>query len=159
MAPEWHRFKKVVIDAGPLLLYLVGFFCIKDLVYFGYKSRDLIILNEFLKNFSEIIITPHVLAEVSDLAENRLNEKFSPFILASFERLTALEEEYIPKNEILENKKRLSKFGISDVASMSVSEKNVLFLTDDGPLFYYCRSNDVPVIHLKELDAVIQLHG
>lgn len=157
MAIEWHRFKKVVIDAGPLLLYLVGFYRIKDLAYFGYRDRDLVLLNEFLKNFSEILVTPHILTEMSDLAESRLNEKFSLFILSSFERLIELSEEYVPIDEILKHKKGLSKFGIADVASMSVSEKNILFLTDDGPLFYYCRSNEVPVIHLKELDALIQL--
>ena len=158
MSLEWYRYKKIVIDTGPLLLYLVGFYRIKDLEHFGYKDRDLLLLNEFLKNFSEILVTPHVLAEMSDLAESRLNKRFSSFMFTSFDRLYALGEEYITKNEILGRKNCVSKFGIADVASIGVSEKNILFLTADGPLYYYCKSIEIPVIHLNELDFLILGH-
>lgn len=127
MTQEWHRFKKIIIDTGPLLLYLVGFFRIKDLKHFGYKDRDLILLNEFLGNFSEVLVTPHVLAEMSDIAKSRLkSQNFSSFITASFERLSALGEECIRKNQILERVYDVPRFGITDAALMGIAEGNIL---------------------------------
>lgn len=146
------RFKEIVIDTGPLLLYLIGFYCISDLRRFNYDKKDFISLVKFLENFEKIFVTPQVLAEASNLAKSRLKEeRFSGFINSSIERLLGLGEEYIEKNDFLK-RTELPKFGITDTSLISITErKKLLFLTDDGPLYWYCNGNNVPAIHLERI--------
>ena len=100
MPENIYKFKRVILDTGPLLLYLVGFFQTKYLKDFSYDTQQLVLLNEFLKNFSEVLVTPQVLAEMSDLVKSRLKQaKFSSFIQFSFMRLNNLGEELSAKNE------------------------------------------------------------
>ena len=146
---KYSSFKEIVIDTGPLLLCLIGFYSINDLKWFNYDKKDFILLVEYLKNFKKIFITPQVLAEASNLAKSRLKkEKFSAFINSSIDPLLGLGEEYIEKNEILK-RIELPKFGITDTSLISVIDRDKLLLTDDGPLFYYCDGKNVPVIHLE----------
>ncbi len=151
MKEKIFRFKEIVIDTGPLLLYLIGFYSIRDLRRFNYDKKDFILLVAFLKKFKKILVTPQVLAEASNLAKSRLKEeKFSGFINSSIAPLSGLGEEYIEKNEILK-RTELPKFGITDTSLIGITERKKLLLTDDGPLFWYCNGKDVPVIHLGRL--------
>ena len=155
MNEKIFRFKEIVIDTGPLLLYLIGFYGISDLRRFNYDKKDFILLVEFLKNFKKIFVTPQVLAEASNLAKKRLKEeRFPGFINSSIAPLLGLGEEYIAKNEILK-RTELSKFGITDTSLIGVTERNKLLLTDDGPLFWYCNGKNVPVIHLERIKSLI----
>ena len=96
-------------------------------------------------------VTPQVLAEASNIAKSRLKEeRFSRFINSSIALLLGLGEEYIEKNEILK-RTELSKFGITDTSLISVTERNKLLLTDDGPLFWYCYGCNVPTVHLDNI--------
>ncbi len=148
-------FKEIVIDTGPLLLYLIGFYDVSDLRRFNYEKKDFILLVEFLKNFKKIFVTPQVLAEASNLAKSRLKEeRFSRFINSSIALLLCLGEEYIEKNEILK-RTELSKFGMTDTSLIGVTERNKLLLTDDGPLFWYCNGKNVPAIHLERIKFLI----
>lgn len=148
MDEKIFKLKEIVIDTGPLLLYLIGFYGIIDLRRFNYDKKDFILLVEFLKNFKRIFVTPQVLAEVSNLAKSRLKEeRFSGFINSSIVPLLDLKEEYIEKNEILK-RAELPKFGMTDTSLIGATKRNKLLLTDDGPLFWYCNGKDMPVIHL-----------
>lgn len=81
MNEEIFKFKEIIVDTGPLLLYLIGFYGINDLRRFNYDKKDFILLVEFLKNFKKIFVTPQVLAEASNLAKSRLKEeRFTGFI-------------------------------------------------------------------------------
>ena len=155
MDEKIFRFKEIIIDTGPLLLYLIGFYGIRDLRRFNYDKKDFILLVEFLKNFKQIFVTPQVLAEASNLAKSRLKEeRFSGFINSSIAPLLGLGEEYIEKNEIL-RRTELSKFGITDTSLIGVTERNKLLLTDDGPLFWYCNGKNVPAIHLERIKSLM----
>ena len=156
MPENIYKFKSVILDTGPLLLYLIGFFHVKYLEKFDYNTRELILLNEFLKNFPEIMVTPQVLAEMSDLVKSRLKQSlFSAFIQTSFMRLFNLGEEYITKNEIMKNEQCLPMFGITDTSLLSAARKNILLLTDDGPFYSYCNSIGIRAVHLDELQALL----
>lgn len=155
MDEKIFKFKEIIIDTGPLLLYLIGFYGIIDFRRFNYDKKDFILLVEFLKNFKKIFVTPQVLAEVSNLAKSRLKEeRFSGFINSSIAPLLDLGEEYIEKNEILK-RVELPKFGMTDTSLIGATERNKLLLTDDGPLFWYCNGKDMPVIHLERIKSLI----
>ncbi|HDN64694.1 MAG TPA: hypothetical protein ENF23_00085 [Methanosarcinales archaeon] len=151
MNKPFFKFKEIILDTGPLLLYLIGFYNEKELRRFNYSEDEFTPLCMFLRNFKKIFVTPQVLAEVSNLAKNRLKEeKFSEFIKFSISILARLGEEHVDKNEILK-REELPMFGITDVSLVRMAERNRLLLTDDGPLFWYCNGKNMPIIHLDRI--------
>lgn len=130
-------YRRLVLDTGPLLLYLIGLFSLKDLNLVGYDQQQFYYLFQFLSG-KDVFVTPQVLAEASDLAKSRLkSEKFSKFIRQSISPLRSLHEEYIEKDNILGKIKVLSDFGVSDTSLVCVAEKDILLLTEDYPLYGY----------------------
>ena len=69
---DFFKFKEVIIDTNVLLLLLMGLYNKKELVKLNYKEEELALLVEFLRNFDRKVVTPQVLAEISNLAENKL---------------------------------------------------------------------------------------
>jgi len=150
---NYPNFREIVIDTGPLLLFLVGFYHPKSLGKFNYKEHEFIILIEFLKNFPKRLVTPHVLTEVSNLTKIRLGEYFPEFIRASIKHLDSVEEEYVSKDEIIK-RDDLPKFGITDASLLELADKGKLLLTEDAPLFYYCGNKGLPVVHLDTITSL-----
>lgn len=104
---DFFKFKEVIIDANVLLPLLIGLYNKRELVKFDYKEEDFARLVEFLRNFDIKVVTPQVLAEISNLAENKLKGKFSDFIKNSIRTLMNLEEKYVNKNDILQKEKEV----------------------------------------------------
>ena len=157
MSAELLMHNRIVIDTGPLLLYLVGFIRIKELKQFNYNERDFILLNIYLKNIKNICVTPQVLAEISNLAKRRLGSKtFSSFIISCCRSLEVIGEEYIHKDEII-NSHSISILGITDTSLILASKRGNLILTDDGPFFYYCIQNNIPAISLDTLRTLMPM--
>jgi len=104
---DFFKFKEVIIDANALLPLLIGLYNKRELVKFDYKEEDFALLVEFLRNFDIKVVTPQVLAEISNLAENKLKGKFSDFIKNSIRTLMNLEEKYVNKNDILQKEKEV----------------------------------------------------
>jgi rRNA-processing protein FCF1 len=157
MSGDLLRDKFLLLDTGPILLYLVGFYNTKYLSKINYNSQDHALLVDFLKS-REIVITPQVLAEVSNLANNRLKEaNFSNFLTNSINILMNAHEDYIEKDKILKRANEVAKFGITDTSLIeaSSSDSSRLLLTSDEKLFYYCTGNDIPAIHLNSLKNLI----
>ncbi|PKP56871.1 MAG: hypothetical protein CVT88_09640 [Candidatus Altiarchaeales archaeon HGW-Altiarchaeales-1] len=143
--------KEIVIDTGPLLVILAEHYGHNTLTKFGYTDDYVIVLKEFLKDVSKIIITPQVLAEVSNLVNTKIEKVFfSDFINFSKSILQELKEEYISKDIVLA-KKELPKFGFTDASLLEVANGNKLLLTNDALLHYYCRNNNISLAYLREI--------
>ena len=67
-----HVGKKLILDANLLLVLLIGIFNVGWLGKFkrvvGYSGQDYDLLVQFLAAFPTLLTTPHILAEVSNLA-------------------------------------------------------------------------------------------
>lgn len=145
MNPRLSRFREILIDTGPLLLYLVGSYDKRYLSRFGYDEYEFLLLIRFLSSFKKVYVTPQVLAEASNLAKRRLKEEYYPiFIRRSIVLLVGLWEEYVAKDEIIK-RSELPRFGITDASLLSTVDRDKLLLTDDAPLFWYCAGKDLPV--------------
>jgi rRNA-processing protein FCF1 len=157
MSGDLLRYKFLLLDTGPLLLYLVGFYNTKYLSIINYNSQDHALLVDFLK-YREIVVTPQVLAEVSNLANKRLKEaNFSNFFINSINILMNAREDYIEKDKILKRADEVAKFGITDTSLIEASARDSsrMLLTSDEKLFYYCSGNDIPAIHLNSLKNMV----
>ena len=152
---DFFKFKEVIIDTNVLLLLLMGLYNKRELAKLNYKEEELALLVEFLRNFDRKVVTPQVLAEISNLAENKLKGKFSDFIENSIRTLMHLEEKYVKKNDILQKEKEVKDFGITDTSLIEAVNRDRLLLTADGPLFGYCSSNRIPVIHLDTIPSLL----
>ncbi len=150
--------KGIIVDTGPLILLLAGYYNYdrigKNKLTAEFTREDFDLLNGFLSNFRAIIVTPHVLAEVSNLINIRVNKSnFADFIEKIIEKLSDFEEVYVQKDEII-YREELKKVGITDTAILlSCEKKGNLILTKDFKFEGLCISKGLPVIHFDKLRA------
>jgi len=77
--------KGIIVDTGPLVLLLAGHYNYNSIgnskLTAEFEKGDFDILTSFLSKFRKIIVTSHVLAEVSNLIITKVNKgNFADFI-------------------------------------------------------------------------------
>jgi hypothetical protein len=148
-----YRGKRVLLDTNLLLLFLIGSFERARIARFkrtaGFSERDFDVLAALITSFRVIVTTPHVLTEVSNLA-NSLPEHLKPLWSEHFAlRAAALTELFEPAVEVMRQDSFLS-FGLTDAAIHRVST-DTLILTEDFRLSGYLISQGVAVLNFNEL--------
>ncbi len=141
----------IVIDTSPLLLLLMELYDKNATDNFKrlseYDSDDYDLLYQFVAK-RKIIVTPQVLSEVSNFAD-QLKNRFSEFIEENRPNLEKIDEKYITKAEILTSPE-VVKFGFTDTSIiLAAKENNALVLTDDFPLCNICKRNGLDAKHMK----------
>lgn len=150
--------KGIIVDTGPLVLLLAGHYNYnsigKSKLTAEFEKGDFDILTSFLSKFRKIIVTPHVLAEVSNLINTKVNKSnFADFIEKIIEKLSDFKEVYIQKDEII-SRENVKKVGITDAGILLACERdNNLILTKDFRFKGLCISKGLPVIHFDKLRA------
>ena len=150
--------KGIIVDTGPLILLLAGYYNYdsigKSKLTAEFIKRDFDILTSFLSKFRKIIVTPHVLSEVSNLINTRVHKSdFADFIEKIIENLSDFKEVYVQKDEII-SREELKKVGITDTGILLACERdNNLILTKDFRFKGLCISKGLPVIHFDRLRA------
>lgn len=140
---------EIIVDTGPLLQILVGLYDPKKLEKVGITPQEFGLLISFVRRFKKKLVTPQVLAELSNLAKTRHKDNFKELIEVLIRFLVDIEEKYIEKSHVLnaENLKLLQDFGITDTTLALASDKNRIILTNDVSFFQYCYNNQIPVVH------------
>ncbi len=158
---KWVRSpRNVIIDTVPLLLFLTGIYDkqviskFKRLKKYGYDDKSFEILQLFLAYSQTITVTPGVLSEVSNFAEQLKSDRFAGLIRDNLKILGAMGEIYISKDTILDSDE-IFKFGFTDT-SIIFAAKNTdgEVLTKDYQLYSYCQKLG---IHAYHLDHVIEM--
>lgn len=151
--------KDIIIDTGPLILFLSGVYNYesigKNSLTKEFSKEDFRLLSEFLRNFKKIIITPHVLTEVSNLVNNKLPKNyFKDFIVKVLKDIKDMKEVTINKEEIT-SKEILKEIGVADTSILICCEKeNKLILTKDFNLSLRGQKKEMPIIHFDTLRAI-----
>jgi hypothetical protein len=150
-----YRRQGVLVDTNLWLLYFVG---IIDRSYISdfkrtsiYTIEDFDILQAFLKRFSRIITTPHILTEVS----NWLSYLPDHLKLIGFDRLAAsvkvlLYEELfqaLPVTEIL----AFRRYGLTDIGIQHIAKDRYLVLSDDLRLVGHLQAEGIDVLNFNHL--------
>lgn len=148
-----YRGKRVLLDTNLLLLFLIGSYECSRITRFkrtaGFSESDFDILAGLMTAFSAMVTTPHVLTEVSNLA-NSLPEYLQPSWSEHFAlHIPILLELFTPAAEIM-NQSSFALFGLTDAAIHTIAT-DTLILTEDFPLSGFLRSQNVPVLNFKEL--------
>jgi hypothetical protein len=147
------RGKRILLDANLLLLFLIGSFQRERIAKFKRTARfttsEFDSLVGFLAQFHAIVTTPHILTEVSNLA-NALPEFLKPQWSYHFaSAIRTFQEIREPALSLIEEPSFLY-LGITD-AAIHKAAKDVLILTEDGPLLGSIRALGQNVLSLPEL--------
>ncbi|MBU1501497.1 MAG: hypothetical protein KJ905_01850 [Nanoarchaeota archaeon] len=116
-----------------------------------------VMLDRFLSIGCKKYITPHILAELSNLIHinTRNPSDFSQLIDLIKDKLKEYEEIPIMMWDVL-NDPLVNRFGITDTGIKLSSEKNKkIILTKDGEFCNHCKYNQkLPTIHLEDLQSL-----
>ena len=153
--------KKLIIDTNLLLLLLVGA-CDKNFLQScdctrKYTGNDYDLLLKILRFFeSEIIITPHILAEFSNFFRRDIKEpKIHYYLTTVMDRLKNYKEEHISLERLLGTKVNiLVMLGFPDMSIIEAAKKiDAVILTDDVGLSVYADSSQIPNIRFSAVSA------
>lgn len=151
-----YRNAGVLVDTNLLLLFFIGSYD-QDLVERWPRTADRFASVDYetllllLEGFDRIVVTPHILTEVS----NMLGYLFEPartkclLELASI-MTTLMEEKRTPGTILIENLAFL-RFGLADASILDVATGEYLVLTDDLALYGYLQNEGVGVLNFNEI--------
>jgi rRNA-processing protein FCF1 len=149
----------LIVDSCVLLEFLnLHHLNTKESYSFTEEEEKLFLqLSRFLSVNSKKYITPHILAELSNLINKITSnpEDFSKLINLIKEKLEEYEEIHLGKKEILDELS-VNKFGITDVGIKLLSKQDdKIILTKDGPFCTHCKYDEMlPTIHLEDLQSL-----
>jgi hypothetical protein len=139
----------LVIDTNLLLLYLMGIYDPKKISQFKrtqqFLEEDFQLLLRFIEIFDKVIITPHILAETTNLADTQTFPILKTII-------GLLEENLTSSLEIIHSDQTcFNKFGLSDTAIQYLAQQNYVVLTDDLRLYHYLSTKGYTAFNFNHL--------
>ena len=146
--------KKLLIDTNILLLYIVGSLDLDRIARHKrtdkFSVEDYFLLEELLRRFGGIVVTPNILTEVSNLLGST-DEATGERLLALLGTLVPVfEERYVPSVQAIEVAE-FSRLGLADASVLSSAEKEVAVLTDDLHLYLSLQRRGVEAINFNHL--------
>ncbi|MCC7206221.1 MAG: hypothetical protein IT323_02880 [Anaerolineae bacterium] len=148
----------VLVDANLLILYVVGRTDARQIERFGrthtFTGEDYALLARFLKRFAKMVVTPHVLTEVS----NMIGEPEDLFRKRCFQVVADLVgrfiEVYVPSAEIVQADE-FRVFGLSDAAIALIARReSYLVLTSDLPLWHFLSNTGVAALNFNHMRLI-----
>ncbi len=143
------------MDTNLLLLFFVGDYN-RGLVERFRRTRDRFVSADYdtlaglLLAFRQIVTTPHILTETSNLMGQLTGHARDE----CFSRLAAvvpkMRETYVPSEDLVQRPPFI-KFGITDTSIIEVAAKPYLVLTDDFPLANYLQSRGLDVLNFNNI--------
>jgi hypothetical protein len=154
-----HVGREILLDSNLLLVLLAGRFDSRLFGTFkrisGYSLEDYELLERLVKKFSVLFTTPHILTEVSNLA-NSLTEQWredwlrNMAVFLSCQNCKPLIDEcWTPAKHLVLSLEFLA-FGLTD-ASLAQLSCNALIITDDFRLSGYLRRKGLPILNFRDL--------
>jgi hypothetical protein len=136
--------RDLILDSNLLLLFLIGSYDREPISSFkrvrAYSSDDCEILRRLVAGFRNLISTPHVLTEVSNLG-NSLPSPLKAFWFDDFAiRLCGIKERNVSAIE-LAALPEFANFGLTDAALARLAETTLLVTADDRLCSHLKRRN------------------
>ncbi len=150
----------IIIDTNVLLLFFIGRYnqdYIKEFKHTNtYSKEDYSLVEHIIKPFNKIIITPQIIAEISNHSLQGLNnERLHNYISLIVNLLldASKTEEHNFSFKEWENKdiSILSKFGFIDMNMYEIAKKRAVpILTDDKKFYEFAKGKgEIPIIKLS----------
>ena len=148
-----HLGKSLLLDSNLLLLFLIGTFqrdripVFKRTAHFTAEQFDTLL--NVSTHFQKIVTTPHLLTEVSNLANSLPEYLKGDWSDHLAEQIPSMTEILDPAFEII-RESAFNPFGIGDAAVQKASAE-ALVLTEDYRLSGYLRSLGIPVLNFSDI--------
>jgi rRNA-processing protein FCF1 len=148
-----HRAKGILVDTNILLLYFVGIF--DPTLIARFKRTEIFAPDDFqkveavLNRFNRVLTTPHILAEISNLAVS-LRGQAKDFFQHLSNGFIALDEKYTPAR-LLVTGNIFSRLGLTDAAIERLAMKGYLVFTADFELSQRLTHRGADVLNLNHL--------
>ena len=137
MTPPEALPKLLLVDTNVLLLYIVGQSDRGLITRFKrtnkYNAEDFLRLRDIIRRFAHtdsVVTTPHVLAELSNLAAQLGEPSRSQVFRVFASIIPEMQERHLPSREFCQSPEFV-QIGIADTAINSITDTNYLVLTDD----------------------------
>lgn len=156
-----YRGKRVLLDTNLLLLYLIGMFERGRVARFkrtsDYTEDDFDLLANFLASFRTLVTTPHLLTEVSNLADSLPGHLRTAWAEHFALQTSTLLELFQPATKVMKQTS-FTAFGLADAAIHGLGA-DTLILTEDFALSGFLRSQEIAVLNFKELVLLARWKG
>ncbi|MGY2200522.1 hypothetical protein [Pseudomonas gingeri] len=147
-----YRKNGIIVDTNLLLLLITG--GTSSIVNFkrtsGYTTEDYQLLLTIIDQFENLISTPHILAEVSNLTNGLYGSKLHDFYTTLKNSLSTIIEIHNPALDISHNYE-LAPYGLTDVGIIAIAKNNYLVLTDDLRVAGFAHQHCVDVVNFNHI--------
>jgi hypothetical protein len=144
----------LLVDTNLLLLLVVGAFAPGQIERFkrtrAYSVDDYVLLTGFVRGFDQMLATPNILTEVSNLAGQLAEPARSGALRALGTLALKIEEQYLASRTLVAEADFL-RFGLTDVAILIAARGRVAVITDDLPLYVRLASLGLDVTNFHHL--------
>ena len=151
-----YRWEGLLIDSNLLLLLFVGLRDRNRIPKFKrtaqFTVRDFERLAAFIRRFEELVTTPSILTEVSNLLGQLPDSLKYSFYQHFAHSIKDMREQYTPSQE-LGNEKAFPRFGLTDAAILHAASGKYLVLTDDFRLAQFLIGQNIGVLNFNQLRA------
>jgi rRNA-processing protein FCF1 len=148
--------RRLLVDTNLLLLLFIGTFDPSRISKFKrtqqFSSRDFDLLVNFLKPF-EVITTPHILTEISNLGGQLSSQFINAFFSVYAKLVQGLREITKNSSEIVQSELFIP-FGLTDAAIGMICSTSIAVLTDDKRLASVLASKGARVLSFDVLRAM-----
>jgi hypothetical protein len=149
-----HRGGSILIDTNILLMLFVGGFDKELIPRFKrtapFTPEDFDLLVRLIGWIPNVVTTPHVLAEVSNLSGQLGEPKRAAYFLQFAAQINLLDERYVPSKNVT-GSETFTRLGLTDSIIFSLSGKELLILTDDFRFSGFLAAADVDHINFNHL--------
>lgn len=153
-----HHTEGVCLDTNILLLHVVGAVS-RDAVTTFKRTRQFLpedydVAARFISLFAHVVVTPHILSEVSNLCGQLPDNSRTNAMRMLAQQIETFRETAVPANEINRSEEFL-RFGLTDAAIAQIARRNMLVLTDDFRLAQYLADKGLATLNFNH----IRLYG
>ena len=115
-----------------------------------FTPEDYDTLVEVLKLFGNIVTTPNILTEVSNLSGELWDQMRNAYYGSFAQSLTFLNETYVPSTEVARTP-IFRALGITDAGIALIAREGLLVLTEDLTLYQYVLNNRIDALNFNHL--------
>jgi hypothetical protein len=144
----------ILIDTNLLVLYVVG---TASRSYIGKHKRltefvvdDYDALLKLINNASAVFVTPHTLAETSNLARH-IGEPARTEVLTVLQALISDTDELAISSKSASARKEFLRLGLTDAVLLEATDVETILLTTDLDLYLAVQANGIPAINFNHI--------
>lgn len=147
---------RLLVDTNVLLLFIVGSLSLDRIAKHkrtdSFTPKDYQILVDLLRKFRGIVVTPSILAEVSNLLGQTDDQTRTALLALLGALVRRSEERYVPSVEVVEAADFL-RLGLTDAGILALTGEELTVLTDDIHLYLALQRRGIEAInfhHVRE---------